>query len=193
MLRETRRDRASRCGPSPRRPTTGSYYTTRRGRNCDPKPVQQPHPPIWIGGGGEQLTLRVVARHADCSNFGGKPDELAHKCEVLKGHCDDVGRDYDEIRKTWSPEVFIRETEAEVTAAGSRSRAGASRSSRGRAGNLVGTPEQVAEKIQTYVDLGCTGFVPWCADYPDTETLTLLAEKVMPQVPLSRGSGALRS
>src|SRR6516162_5328271 len=80
------------------------------GAQCDPKPVQTPHPPIWIGGGGEQLTLRVVARHADLSNFGGKPDEWAHKCEVLKGHCASVGRDYDEITKTWSPEVFIRET-----------------------------------------------------------------------------------
>ena len=68
----------------------------------------------WIGGGGEQLTLRVVARHATHSNFGGKPDEWAHKAEVLKGHCEAVGRDYDEITKTWSPEVFIRETEAEV-------------------------------------------------------------------------------
>ena len=67
-------------------------------------------------------------------------------------------------------EVFIRETEAEMAAAGS-GRSGASRSSRGPAGNLVGTPEQVAEKIQTYVDLGCTGFVPWCSDYPDTESL----------------------
>jgi alkanesulfonate monooxygenase SsuD/methylene tetrahydromethanopterin reductase-like flavin-dependent oxidoreductase (luciferase family) len=47
------------------------------------------------------------------------------------------------------------------------------------AGNLVGTPEQVAEKIQTYRDLGCRGFIPWCADYPDTETLELFATEVV--------------
>jgi F420-dependent oxidoreductase-like protein len=152
-----------------------------KGAQCDPKPVQQPHPPIWIGGGGEQLTLRVVARHADRSNFGGKPDEFAHKCEVLKGHCTAVGRDYDEIAKTWSPEVFIRESEAEILEAGSRSFWGEPFES-WRAGNLVGTPEQVAEKVQTYVDLGCTGFVPWCSDYPEHETLRLFAEKVMPQL-----------
>ncbi len=151
------------------------------GAQCDPKPVQQPHPPIWIGGGGEQLTLRVVARHATHSNWGGKPHEWAHKAEVLKGHCEKVGRDYDEITKTWSPEVFIRETEDEVKAAGSRSFWGEPVDS-WTAGNLVGTPEQVAEKVRTYVDLGCTGFYPWCSDYPDTETMRLFAEKVIPEL-----------
>jgi F420-dependent oxidoreductase-like protein len=157
----------------------GRYYQLRRA-NCDPKPVQSPHPPIWIGGGGEQLTLRVVAHYADCSNFGGRPEEWAHKCEILKEHCRAVGRDYDEIRKTWSPEVFVRESEDEVAAAGSRSLWGEEADS-WRAGNLVGTPEQVAEKIQAYVDLGCRGFVPWCADYPDTTSLELFATKVMPE------------
>ncbi len=159
----------------------GRYYTLRRA-NCDPKPLQQPRPPVWIGGGGEQLTLRVVARHADCSNFGGKPEEWAHKRDVLREHCRAVGRDADEIRMTWSPEVFVRETEAEVRAAGSRSLWGEAADS-WRAGNLVGTPEQVCEQVQAYVDLGCTGFVPWCADYPDDTTLRLFAEQVMPEFP----------
>jgi F420-dependent oxidoreductase-like protein len=157
---------------------SGTYFQL-DGAQCDPKPLQQPHPPVLIGGGGEQLTLRVVARHADASNFGGKPHEWAHKAEVLKGHCSSVGRDYDEIQKTWSPEVFVRETEAEVTEAGSRSFWGEPVDS-WTAGNLVGTPEQVAEKIQAYVDLGCTGFYPWCSDYPDTTTLRLVAEQVIP-------------
>ncbi len=156
----------------------GSYYELSRA-NCDPKPVQDPHPPVWIGGGGEQLTLRVVARHADCSNFGGNPAQWTHKREVLRGHCADVGRDPDSIRMTWSPEVFIRATEAEVSAAGSRSLFGEP-AERWREGNLVGTPEQVAEKVRTYVDLGCRGFIPWCADYPDTETLERFANEVVP-------------
>jgi F420-dependent oxidoreductase-like protein len=156
----------------------GKYFQL-QGAQCDPKPVQQPHPPIWIGGGGEQLTLRVVARHADRSNFGGKPGEFRHKCDVLKDHCKAVGRDYDEIGKTWSPEVFIREREDEIVRGGSRSFFGEPFDS-WRAGNLVGTPEQVAEKVQTYIDLGCSGFVPWCSDYPDTVSLRLFAEKVIP-------------
>ena len=157
----------------------GSYYEVVRA-NCDPKPVQSPHPPVWIGGGGEQLTLRVVAKHADCSNFGGNPEEFARKCEILKNHCGAVGRDYDAIRKTWSPEVFIRATEAEIVKAGTRSLWNEPFDS-WRAGNLVGTPEQVAEKIETYRALGCSGFIPWNADYPDTQTLELFATEVIPE------------
>lgn len=155
----------------------GKYYKLVRA-NCDPKPLQKPNPPVWIGGGGEQLTLRVVAEHADCSNFGGKPDEWARKREILKGHCAAVGRDESEIRKTWSPEVFIRSTEREL---GERTKGGLWGDSveNWRDNNLVGTPEQVSEKIAQYVSLGCTGFIPWCADYPDTETLRLLAGEVM--------------
>ena len=151
----------------------GRYYTLRRA-NCDPKPLQQPHPPVLIGGGGEQLTLRVVARLADRANFGGNPEQWARKREILKQHCKDVGRDEDEIEKTWSPEVFIRESEAELAEGGSRSLWNEPFES-WRAGNLVGTPEQVAEKIQEYAALGCTSFMPWCADYPSDETLRLFA------------------
>jgi F420-dependent oxidoreductase-like protein len=157
----------------------GVYYKVHRA-NCDPKPLQQPHPPIWIGGGGEQLTLRVVARFADCSNFGGKPDVWKHKREILEKHCKAVGRDADEIRKTWGPEVYVRESEAEIVAAGTRSLWGEPFES-WRDGNLVGTPEQVCEKIQRYVELGCGGFTPWCSDYPDTTTLELFATKVIPE------------
>ncbi|KAA0234426.1 MAG: Alkanesulfonate monooxygenase [Acidimicrobiales bacterium] len=148
------------------------------GAQCDPKPLQRPHPPVWIGGGGEELTLRVVAEHATHSNFGGKPPEFAHKCEVLRRHCAEVGRDYDEITKTISQEVFIRESAAEVEAAGTRSLWNEPVES-WREGNLVGTPEEVCEKIQVYAELGCEGFVPWCADYPDTTTLRLFAEQVI--------------
>jgi F420-dependent oxidoreductase-like protein len=155
----------------------GTYYQLQRAE-CDPKPLQA-RPQVLVGGGGEKVTLRIVARLADASNFGGKPEEWAAKAEILKGHCKDVGRDYDEIQKTWSPEIHIRETEKEITDGGSRSTWGEEFDS-WRAGNLVGTPEQVAEKIAAYRDLGCTGFYPWCSDYPSVETMTLFAEKVIP-------------
>jgi F420-dependent oxidoreductase-like protein len=146
---------------------------------CDPKPLQSPHPPVWIGGGGEQLTLRVVAQHATHSNFGGKPHEWAHKAEVLKGHCQAVGRDYDTITKTWSPELFVRETEAEIGTE-SRSFWGEPFDS-WREGNLVGTPDQICTKLEQYRAMGLGGVVPWIADFPTTETLELFATKVIPE------------
>jgi F420-dependent oxidoreductase-like protein len=155
-------------------------FVTVTGAQCDPKPLQDPRPPIWIGGGGEQLTLRVVARHADRSNFGGSPEEWVHKRDVLRAHCADVGRDPDEITMTWSPEIHIRETEQEIVEGGSRSFWGEPFDS-WRAGNLVGTPEQVCERIAEYRSLGCGGLVPWCSDYPDETTLRLFATRVIPE------------
>jgi F420-dependent oxidoreductase-like protein len=71
----------------------GRYYRLTDAR-CEPKPVQQPRPPIVIGGGGEKRTLRIAARWADQWNApGASPDVLAHKIEVLRRHCADVGRD----------------------------------------------------------------------------------------------------
>src|SRR6266576_2486723 len=75
----------------------GRYFQLRQAR-CEPKAVQQPHPPICIGGGGERRTLRAVARYAQHWNFpGGGVDTLIKKREVLAGHCAAIGRDVDEI------------------------------------------------------------------------------------------------
>lgn len=156
----------------------GKYYNLSRA-HCDPKPLQKPTPPVWIGGGGEQLTLRVVARLADVSNFGGSLEEFVAKREILKGHCAAVGRDEDEIRKTVSSEIFIRETEAEILEAGSKSLWN-DPPEVWRQKAFVGTPEQVSEKVAAYIEAGCTGFVPWCSDYPSTESLELFAKKVIP-------------
>ncbi len=71
----------------------GKHYQL-TGARCEPKPVQQPSPPLCIGGSGEQRTLRTVARYADHWNYsGGDLDEFRHKRDVLDRHCDDVGRD----------------------------------------------------------------------------------------------------
>lgn len=149
------------------------------GAQCDPKPLQSPHPPVLIGGSGEQLLLRVVARLADRSNFGGNPAEFARKCEVLRRHCDAVGRDYDEIEKTWTPNILVRGTEAEVEALAARY-SGREPVDSWRAGNLVGTPQQVIDKIGRYVEMGVTGFLPWHAGLPSTEGLQIVAEQVIP-------------
>ena len=79
-------------------PYEGKHYQLERTLNS-PQALRRPHPPILIGGGGEKKTLRLVAQYADACNLFAVP-ELAHKLDVLRGHCADVGRDYDEIEKT---------------------------------------------------------------------------------------------
>jgi F420-dependent oxidoreductase-like protein len=79
-------------------PYHGRHYHLERTLNS-PQPLQRPHPPILIGGSGERKTLRLVAQYADACNLFGSPD-VAHKLEVLRGHCERLGRDYDTIEKT---------------------------------------------------------------------------------------------
>jgi F420-dependent oxidoreductase-like protein len=84
----------------------GKYYRLQQARH-EPKPVQKPYPPLVIGGGGEKLTLRVVAKHADMYNFGGgTPEEAQHKNAVLDEHCAAIGRDPSTIRR--STQFYLR-------------------------------------------------------------------------------------
>jgi hypothetical protein len=81
-------------------PYAGTHYRLAE-TICVPPPVQAGGPPVMIGGSGERKTLRLVARYADaCNLFGSGPDEVAHKLDVLRGHCMNEGRDYDAITKT---------------------------------------------------------------------------------------------
>jgi F420-dependent oxidoreductase-like protein len=84
-------------------PYDGRHYQLAETVNS-PQPLQQPRPPIMVGGGGEKKTLRLVAKYADACNLfagaGGGPDEVAHKLAVLRDWCEREGRAYDEVRKT---------------------------------------------------------------------------------------------
>jgi F420-dependent oxidoreductase-like protein len=81
-------------------PYAGRHFTLERPLNVPP-PVRRPHPPILVGGMGEEKTLRLVARHADaCNFFDVGPERLRAKCDVLRARCEEVGRDFVDIEKT---------------------------------------------------------------------------------------------
>ena len=86
------------------------------GAICQPKPIQSPHIPVWVAGGGEQLTLRTAARYADYTNFGSSPESFAHKRTILEAHCERLGRNSAEITNSSSLNILIGSTEAEVEA-----------------------------------------------------------------------------
>ncbi|HNP73445.1 MAG TPA: LLM class F420-dependent oxidoreductase [Kouleothrix sp.] len=93
----------------------GRFYQLKDAR-CEPKPVQKPYPPFVIGGGGEQLTLRVVAQYADVWNFaGGPPEAFEHKAQVLRVHCAAIGRDPAEI--ALSVQIMVNYENLDETAA----------------------------------------------------------------------------
>ncbi|MDF3149355.1 MULTISPECIES: LLM class F420-dependent oxidoreductase [unclassified Streptomyces] len=99
-LEETLRICLQMWDPQAEGPFEGEHYRLAE-TLCVPAPVSAPHPEIMIGGGGEKKTLRLVARYGDaCNLFTTSPEEVGHKLDVLRGHCDTEGRDYDEIRKT---------------------------------------------------------------------------------------------
>jgi F420-dependent oxidoreductase-like protein len=94
----------------------GRYYQLKQAR-CEPKPIQKPYPPFVIGGGGEQLTLRVTAQYADIWNFGGgaSVDTFVHKVKVLHDHCATIGRDPAEIEL--SVQIYVNYDNLDETVA----------------------------------------------------------------------------
>lgn len=90
------------------KPFHGKHFTLEE-TLCSPMPVQSPHPPILIGGMGERKTLKLVAQYADACNVFARqgPETVAHKYDVLKRHCEAVGRDYDEIERTALRSIHI--------------------------------------------------------------------------------------
>lgn len=169
----------------------GEYYTL-EGAICRPKPLQSPSIPMWIAGGGEKLTLRVAANHADYTNFGFTLESFEHKSRILAEHCSAVGRDFDEIVRTSNFNVAIAETEAGVEELIQRHRDfyapifGREKAEdwvrRGfEGGGLVGTPEQIVEQLETWKAAGLGYAILYFSEVAyDTSGLELFARDVMP-------------
>jgi len=153
---------------------------------CAPKPVQKPHPPLMIGGGGEQLLLRTVARHADVSNFAAwrrPPEEYGRKRAILERHCQKVGRDTNEIRGSWAAYALIKESKREATRAideYTKMSAASDRPPESLMPPLAGTPQECIEQIHRYIDVGVSLFIlRFVGDDFEAEA-TLFAEEVAP-------------
>ncbi|MGA2490411.1 MAG: TIGR03560 family F420-dependent LLM class oxidoreductase [Anaerolineales bacterium] len=140
----------------------------------EPKPVQKPHPPILIGGSGEQLTLRAVARWADACNLFGDPATFKSKLDVLRGHCDKVGRDFNTIERTNLSLMLIARDETALKA--KKERMKLPDPFRGYAL----TTAQVIDVVGGYQEAGLQMLI--LHSYKnDVETLELFAADVMPK------------
>jgi alkanesulfonate monooxygenase SsuD/methylene tetrahydromethanopterin reductase-like flavin-dependent oxidoreductase (luciferase family) len=155
------------------------------GAYCDPKPVQN-LPPLLVGGGGEKVNLRIAARHADATNWQVGLESFVRKSNLLAGYCEEIGRPADAIVRTHGPDCRLFDTEAEARAwcaePGGGNLWGGGTVDGYLADNLVGTPEQVAEKTQAYIDAGCREFMLWLRDFPGDETLRRFMAEVVPKL-----------
>jgi F420-dependent oxidoreductase-like protein len=132
----------------------GRYYQLNE-PPYNPANVQQPHPPILIGGGGERRTLLTVAKYADASNIGGTPEEVARKFAVLDQHCRDVGRDPATIRRTIQVPLFLNDDPAfkQRVLQGMSIARGISEDVAARS-LLIGSVDEIKQQVQGYVDAG---------------------------------------
>jgi F420-dependent oxidoreductase-like protein len=137
----------------------GRHYRLAETLNS-PQPLARPHPPIMIGGGGERKTLRLVARYGDASNVFGGPEAIHRKWQILRQHCDEVGRPYDEIERSTLQGVRV-----------SRDGVGGGE-----------TPDQSVERFGELGDAGAQHVLFSVRDVWQTDKLELLGSTLLPQL-----------
>ena len=163
----------------------GEYYRL-DGALCDPAPVQQPQPPILIGGHGERHLLRVAAAHADITNMRADMSIEEHEAKrrVLNAHCAVVEREPSEVALSHNAHVFIGADDAAVERLLAEHAARHSMSAEGLRASLsnaiVGTPQQCVEQLRRYADYGIGWFFLLFPEPVSVGDLELFAEEVMP-------------
>jgi F420-dependent oxidoreductase-like protein len=149
---------------------SGKHYTLAEAYN-DPMPVQKPRPPIMIGGSGEKVTLRIAAQYGDFCNVGGDPDTVAHHYDVLRQHCERVGRPLEAVTRSNDMSILIAPNEQELAR---------KKEQFGEDFHLVGTPEQIVEGLQRYAQAGSQYVTFNMPDANRVEPILLFGETVVP-------------
>ena len=152
----------------------GRHYTIKDAK-CSPKPIQKPHPPIWIGGGGKK-TLQLVAKYADGWNYGlCTYEEYLSKISILRNCCKAVGRDYEKIAKAWHAIMLLGQDDNEIIMLKNRM------DKWKKTVAIIGTPNDIIREIKKYMVIGGVRyFTIHFPDLPDLRSLNLFAKSVIP-------------
>ena len=156
----------------------GKYYSISGAIN-QPKPIQKPYPPLWVCGGGEKVTLKLLAKYGDYGNWDVDVDGFKHKSEILKQHCEDQNRDYETIGRTLHTNVVIGEDKADLD---NKIKKLASYSNIPEEyfykRPLIGVKDEVFEKLDEYENVGCSYLIAYIPDIVWGNTAEILAEKI---------------
>jgi F420-dependent oxidoreductase-like protein len=159
----------------------GKYYQVRGAIN-QPKGIQKPHIPMLIGGGGEQVTLKLVAQYGDACNVGNmEPEAIARKFDILRQHCENVGRDYNSIQRTVMLNCSIASTDEQALeraqATNLARNTGGAEHLRTRA--LIGTPDTIRQRLAEYEQIGTQEVILFLPAPQRLEALRLFAQEVI--------------
>jgi F420-dependent oxidoreductase-like protein len=157
----------------------GTYYQVRGAIN-QPKGVQQPHIPMMIAGSGERVTLKLVARYADACNVQGDMATIEHKFEVMRVHCEAVGRDYESIRRTALTLCALGDTDEQAHALVPGWAPIVSPDPGIQSYGLVGTVETIRRRLAAYEAAGVQELVISFFDTPQLDTMRRFASEFIP-------------
>ena len=156
----------------------GEYYQIKDAIN-QPKPIQEPHPPLWVCGGGEKVTLKLLARYGDYGNWDVDVDGFISKSNILKQHCDTENRDFDDIGKTLHTNVIIGDNQSDLDNKLEKiSEATSIPKDIYLKKPLVGVKNEVFEKIDEFETHGCVYLIAYIADIVWGDTLDILKDKL---------------
>ena len=156
----------------------GDYYKIKDAIN-QPKPLQKPYPPLWVCGGGEKVTLKLLAKYGDYGNWDVDVEGFVHKSKILKTHCEEQNRNYSDIKKTLHTNVIIGNNEKDlntkinkiVDVTGIPKEMYIDRP-------LVGVKEKVFDTIDEFSSVECEYLIAYIPDIVWGDTLEILSEKL---------------
>ena len=156
----------------------GEFYSIKNAIN-QPKPLQKPYPPLWVCGGGEKVTLKLLAKYGDYGNWDVDVDGFIHKSEILKNHCEQQERDYSSIKKTLHTNVIIGENQKDLenkiekisTVTGIPKDMYIDKP-------LVGTQEKVFNTVDEFKSVDCSYIIAYIPDIVWGNSLEILSEKI---------------
>ena len=156
----------------------GKYYEINKAIN-QPKPIQKPHPPLWVCGGGEKVTLKLLAKYGDYGNWDVDVDGFKHKSNILKNHCEDQQRNFEDIGRTLHTNVIIGENQRDLDKKLNKiSEMTTIPVEAYLKKPLVGIKEKVFDTLDEFESHGCTYLISYIADITWGNTVEILREKL---------------